>query len=108
MIESHAIDPGIARQTIALILGQKLDVWVYTPEEWLIREPDAPHVARETWTVKFDAKVVPEFTNENLAHAVKIVGISDDLDRVRLAKSGRKRNWAIGQARRARSPIIST
>ena len=82
VIESHAIDPGIARQTIALILGQKLDVWVYTPDEWLIRDPDAPPVARETWTVKFDAKVVPEFTNENLAHAVKIVGISDDLDRV--------------------------
>jgi hypothetical protein len=32
--------------------------------------------------VKFDAKVVPEFTEEHLAHAVKIVGISDDLELV--------------------------
>lgn len=82
VIESHTLDPAVARQTVDLILGEKLDVWVYTPDEWLIRNPDAPHVARETWTVKFDAKVVSEFTKEHLAHAVKIVGVSDDLDRV--------------------------
>jgi hypothetical protein len=29
--------------------------------------------ARETWTVKFDAKVVASFTDAHLAHAVKIV-----------------------------------
>jgi hypothetical protein len=39
-------------------------------------------VARETWTVKFDAKVVTSFSDAHLAHAVKIVGISDDLDLV--------------------------
>lgn len=82
VIESHTLDPAAAKQTVDLILGEKLDVWVYTPDDWFIRDPDAPHVARETWTVKFDAKVVPEFTDEHLAHAVKIVGISDDLDRV--------------------------
>jgi hydroxymethylpyrimidine pyrophosphatase-like HAD family hydrolase len=32
--------------------------------------------------VQFGAKVVPVFTEEHLAHAVKIVGISDDLDLV--------------------------
>ena len=39
-------------------------------------------MAREAWTVKFDAKVVAAFTDAHLAHAVKIVGISDDLDLV--------------------------
>jgi hypothetical protein len=48
----------------------------------LIRDAKAPHVARETWTVKFDARVAPSFTGAHLAHAVKIVGISDDLDKV--------------------------
>ena len=50
--------------------------------EWLIRDRNAPHVARETWTVKFDANVVTSFTDAHLAHAVKIVGVSDDLDLV--------------------------
>jgi Cof subfamily protein (haloacid dehalogenase superfamily) len=82
VIQSRTIDPAAAHQTVDLILDEKLDVWVYTADEWLIRDADAPHVARETWTVKFDAKVVKEFTDQHLAHAVKIVGISDDLDRV--------------------------
>jgi hypothetical protein len=79
VIESRTLDPAIAKQTVDLILDQGLDAWVYTADEWLIRNPDAPHVAREAWTVKFDAKVVSAFTDWHLAHAVKIVGISDDL-----------------------------
>lgn len=82
VIESHTLAPEIARRTVDLIADKGLDVWVYTADEWLIRDPDAPHVARETRTVQFDARVVPEFTEEHLAAAVKIVGISDDLDRV--------------------------
>jgi hypothetical protein len=39
-------------------------------------------VARESWTVKFDAKVVSSFTDAHLAKVAKIVGVSDDLDRV--------------------------
>ena len=82
VIESRTLDPATAKKTVELILNQGLDAWVYTADEWLIRNPDAPHVAREAWTVKFDAKVVPAFTDAHLAHAVKIVGISDDLDLV--------------------------
>ena len=82
VIESHTLDPATATQTLKLILDGGLDAWVYTEDEWLIRDPDAPHVAREAWTVKFDAKVVASFTDAHLAHAVKIVGISDDLDLV--------------------------
>ena len=80
VIESHTLDPATARQAVTLILDKGLDAWVYTEMEWLIRDKDAPHVARETWTMKFDAKVVASFTDAHLAHAVKIVGISDDLD----------------------------
>jgi len=80
VIESHTLDPAAAKQTIDLILDRGLDAWVYTETEWLIRNKDAPHVARETWTVKFDAK--GSFTDAHLAQAVKIVGISDDLDLV--------------------------
>ena len=82
VIESHLLDAATAKETLALILDQKLDAWLYTETEWLIRDPKAAHVARETWTVKFDAKVVPSFTDAHLADAVKIVGVSDDLDRV--------------------------
>ena len=80
VIESHTLDLATAKKTLKLILDQGLDAWVYTEEEWLIRDKEAPYVARETSTVKFDAKVVPSFTDAHLAHAVKITGISSDLD----------------------------
>jgi Cof subfamily protein (haloacid dehalogenase superfamily) len=82
VIESHTLDPAAAKKTVKLILDTGLDAWVYTETEWLIRDKDAPHVARETWTVKFDARVVPVFTDAHLERAVKIVGVSDDLDLV--------------------------
>jgi Cof subfamily protein (haloacid dehalogenase superfamily) len=82
VIESHVLDFAAAKETLQLILDQGLDAWIYTETEWLIRDSKAPHVARETWTVKFDAKVVDSFTDAHLADTVKIVGVSDDLDRV--------------------------
>jgi len=82
VIESHVLDPKTANQAVAILIDQGLDAWVYTEDEWLIRDPNAPHVARETWTVKFDPKVVPSFTDAHFAHTVKVVGVSNDFDRV--------------------------
>ena len=77
------------------MLEQELDAWVYTADEWLIRKLDAPHVAREAWTVKFDARVVTSFTDEHLASAVKIVGVSDDLKLVAACEA--KAQKALGK-----------
>jgi len=63
IIESHTLDPAAAKQALKLILDEGLDAWVYTEEEWLIRDKNAPHVAGETRTVKFDAKVVASSTD---------------------------------------------
>jgi Cof subfamily protein (haloacid dehalogenase superfamily) len=82
VIESHPLDFATAKEALQLLPDQGLDAWVYTENEWLIRDSNAPHVARETWTVKFDATVVNGFTDAHLADAVKIVGVSDDFDRV--------------------------
>jgi Cof subfamily protein (haloacid dehalogenase superfamily) len=79
VIESHTLDLAIARQTLELMLDRELDVWIYTADDWFIRDKNAPHVARETSTVRFEAKVVTSFSDEHLAQAVKIVGVSDDL-----------------------------
>ena len=95
VIETRTLDPAAAKQALQLILDQGLDAWLYTPEEWLIRNKEAPHVAREAWTVKFDPKVVPSFTDAQLAQAVKIVGISDDRDLV--AASEKAVQKALGE-----------
>lgn len=102
VIESHALDPDTARQTVQLIQDHGLDAWVYTETEWLIRDGGAAHVAREAWTVKFDARVVAEFTGADLEHAVKIVGVSDDLARVAACETAARQALG-GRASAARS-----
>jgi Cof subfamily protein (haloacid dehalogenase superfamily) len=82
IIESHLLDAAVAKQTAAAIEKEGLDVWVYSGDDWLIRDKNAPHVDREQHTVRFDPVIVDSFTDAHFAKAVKIVGISDDLDKV--------------------------
>jgi Cof subfamily protein (haloacid dehalogenase superfamily) len=81
IIEQHVLSPDAARRACAIIVGSGLDVWVYSGNDWFIRDFGAPHVAREQWTVKFAPTVVEDLEGP-LANAAKIVGVSDDLDRV--------------------------
>ena len=82
IIESHALDPAVARHAASVIEAKGLDVWVYAGDDWLVRDAAAPHVDREQSTVRFPPKVVGSFDEAAFAKAVKIVGVSDDLDRV--------------------------
>ena len=81
IIEQHLIAPDAAERAVKLILDHRIDVWVYSGNDWFVRDLEAPHVAREQWTVKFPPTVVVDF-RADLVRAVKIVGISDDLDLV--------------------------
>src|ERR1700758_3895413 len=82
ILEQKTVPPDVARQAIDLMRGHGLDTWVYCGNDWLITKIDAPHVAREAWTVKFEPKVVASLA-EHLQQVAKIVGVSDDLEKVR-------------------------
>jgi Cof subfamily protein (haloacid dehalogenase superfamily) len=81
LIEAHTLPRDVAERALALLQGDGLDVWVYSGEDWLVHNPDAPHVTREQWTVKFPPKITNDFSAA-LESAVKIVGVSDDLAKV--------------------------
>lgn len=66
-----------AAKVIVAIARHGLDCWVYTDRDWLVRDADGAHVAREQWTVKFAPKVVPDFSG-HMDHVAKIVGVGDD------------------------------
>ena len=82
ILAQKTVSADVARQAIDLIREHGLDAWVYCGNDWLITRPGAPHVEREAWTVKFEPKVVTDFA-DSLHRVAKIVGVSDDLDRVR-------------------------
>jgi Cof subfamily protein (haloacid dehalogenase superfamily) len=81
ILEEKTVPADVARQAVDLMRTHGLDAWVYSGNDWLITDAAAPHVAREAWTVKFQPKVVTD-VREHLQQAAKIVGVSDDLDRV--------------------------
>jgi Cof subfamily protein (haloacid dehalogenase superfamily) len=81
VIEEHVLAADVAKCAIDLVLEHKMDVWVYSGNEWFVRDIEAPHVARESWTVKFAPTAIADF-RPVLDRIVKIVGVSDDLDLV--------------------------
>ena len=81
VVDQKFLPAGVPEKVIEAIENHGLDVWVYTDTEWFVRDPNAAHVAREQWTVKFPPTVVKTFAGL-LGRVAKIVGVSDDLDRV--------------------------
>jgi Cof subfamily protein (haloacid dehalogenase superfamily) len=82
VLEQKTVPADVALAAIDLMRTRGLDTWVYSGNDWLITKADAPHVAREAWTVKFEPKVVSD-VREHLQDVAKIVGVDDDLDLVR-------------------------
>jgi Cof subfamily protein (haloacid dehalogenase superfamily) len=81
VVDQKFLPEGVPETVIEVIENHGLDVWVYTDTGWFVRDANAAHVAREQWTVKFPPAVVKTFAGL-LGRVAKIVGISDDLDRV--------------------------
>jgi len=91
VIEAHAVPADVAADALAILARHKLDAWLYTPGQWLVRDVNAPHVAHEEWTVKFPPQQVNDFTDEHMRNVVKIVGVSDDHDAVAEAEQAAQR-----------------
>ena len=81
VVDQKFLPAGVPEKVIEAIENHGLDVWVYTDTEWFVRDPNAAHVAREQWTVKFPPTVVKTFAGL-FGRVAKIVGVSDDVERV--------------------------
>jgi len=86
VIEERSIDPALVAQIVELIGEDELDVWLYRGSDWLLRDAHAAHVKKEADTVRFAPTVVESF--DGLTESIaKIVGISDDGERVAKAEA---------------------
>ena len=83
VLEEHTIPDEVVGDALELLASFDLSIWVYRGADWLVLDPDGPHVAREAHTVQFEPTVVDAF--EGLTHVAKIVGVSDDYDTVATA-----------------------
>ncbi len=89
IIDQKTVPADVAARSVELLRAHGLDVWVYRGNDWLVGKADGPHVEHEAWTVKFSPKVVADVA-EKLDQVSKIVGVSDDLERVQRCEADAK------------------
>jgi Cof subfamily protein (haloacid dehalogenase superfamily) len=84
VLEERVLPDEIIPRAVDLLDTSGLSVWVYRDGEWLVRDPEGPHVDREAHTVQFEPTVVESF--DGGGKVAKIVGVSDDFDAVARAE----------------------
>jgi Cof subfamily protein (haloacid dehalogenase superfamily) len=82
VIEQRVLPEDLVVPVADMMSSFRLDVWLYSGAEWFVPKADGPHVARESWTVKFDPEVMPDGVQGLTRSVAKLVGVSDDHDAV--------------------------
>jgi Cof subfamily protein (haloacid dehalogenase superfamily) len=90
-VERHPVPGALVPEVLELLESFVLDVWIYRGGDWLVRDPDRPHVQHEARTVQFEPTVLESFAGVE-DDVVKLVGVSDDLAAVeRASEAARER-----------------
>ncbi|WP_426436377.1 HAD family hydrolase [Bradyrhizobium genosp. P] len=76
-VQQHLIPATTAKRCIDLLTDRGVDIWLFTNDRWLTRNPEGEYTAHEQRTIKHDPTIVTDFT-PYLGQACKIVGASSD------------------------------
>jgi Cof subfamily protein (haloacid dehalogenase superfamily) len=101
VISKQLLAADVAAEVVRMIVKHGLDIFLYTDSDWFVRDANAPHVAREAWTVQFQPTVVQDF-DSHMDSVVKVTGVSDDLDAVARCEKD-VQEWSAGRVSAARS-----
>jgi hydroxymethylpyrimidine pyrophosphatase-like HAD family hydrolase len=77
VITERLLSPEVARRTVEMLNGHGAQVWIFSGQDWLLREPDGPYAGLEERTVGFPPTMVEDF-GPALDASAKIVGVSRD------------------------------
>jgi Cof subfamily protein (haloacid dehalogenase superfamily) len=93
VLEQRVLQSDTIEPVMEMMKAHHLDTWIYRGTDWFVPARHGPHVDREEWTVKFPPTVVPDFkglTND----VAKLVGVSDDLEAVRVCEQAVRDRFA--------------
>jgi Cof subfamily protein (haloacid dehalogenase superfamily) len=76
-IEQHLIPVSAVQRSLDLLQEYGVDIWLFTNEQWLTKNPDGEYVPNEKRAIKADPTIIGDFT-PYLARACKVVGASSD------------------------------
>jgi len=80
-IEQHLVPEPVARESIDMLMAFGVDVWLFTPDSWRVRDLSGNYVAHETRTIQTEPRLTARF-DPYLAQTLKIVGSSQSFDRL--------------------------
>ena len=76
-IEQHLIPASAAFSAIQVLTAFEVDIWLFTNDQWLTRNPDGEYVPNEQRAIRADPTIVGD-VEPYLSSACKIVGASSD------------------------------
>ena len=102
VITEHLLSPEVARRAVDMLDAHQVQVWVFSGQDWLVRDLDGPYVGLEERTVGF-RRQWSKISGPALDVAAKIVGVSKDFELLaqcerdvtrRARRSGFRRSFA--------------
>ncbi len=99
VVERHLLPAAAARTALDLFARNGVSAWFFTAEEWLVLDPNGPHVDHERRTVRFNERVVDSF-EPYMDQGGKVVGVTDDAPL--LARLEAELQGLLGRAANAR------
>ncbi|MGP0090836.1 MAG: Cof-type HAD-IIB family hydrolase [Xanthobacteraceae bacterium] len=79
VVRKHLLLPQVASRAVDRLSAHGIQVWVFSGQDWLVRDPDGPYVQLEERTIGFRPTIVEDFGSA-LEAAAKIVGVSKNFD----------------------------
>ncbi len=79
VVTEHLLSSQVARRAVDTLDARGVQVWVFSGQDWLVRDSDGPYVPLEQRTIGFRPTTVDEF-GAALDVTAKIVGVSKDFD----------------------------
>lgn len=78
IIERQVVPREAVHKTVSILRRQGIDPWLFTDDAWFLRDPNGAHVDHEARTIGLTPTVVGDFSDAQVAAALKLVGASHD------------------------------
>jgi Cof subfamily protein (haloacid dehalogenase superfamily) len=79
VVEQHLIPASAVVKSLELFNEAGVDIWLFTNEQWLTKNPNGEYVPNEKRAIRADPTVIEDFS-PFVSRACKVVGSSSDFD----------------------------
>jgi Cof subfamily protein (haloacid dehalogenase superfamily) len=76
-LEQHLVPASVVTRSLAVLQKFDTDIWLFSHDQWLIRDPNGEYVGLEQRAIRHAPTVVEDFA-PHLSSVSKIVGASSD------------------------------